>query len=508
MPQPNHLIWPNHFHPRPGQEQAPTKAPVRIPATLLDLFYLRNAPDRPTELTAVVGCLQGDLDVRVGDAIHSLPEDIRRQIRAAEVSRRGVFRALTVRELYIATLDAVDQEAHVAGFNDALYLYGRMQARIMCGMGATGATPLNNEGRFTLGRIDLLHAYLEGVRHAFQSPVETAAVAYHFMVPTEPALNIVQGSGIALVYPILDPLISNSIDNTFVVVRIIYDLLVRLQQDMVQEQHRHSFATVEIPVPSRQRLEAELQADGYAIRGDVAEQQINQPHDPRANIWLQRLRALAQQWSAPQIRLPPQATPQDYLQLIADVLPAIRTSEDTAMTQALANLLEARVTPVQQPLIAQPPAQPRADRSTAPSGRGKYEPPIVSAVPPMPKQDWSRDFVRPADSPRQNPQPSTRRLEGGIPVYTGVTRKLTPDQLAWWQRSDGTTPATEMQGLTSKDDWIRDFLAEKSTGIAPAPVADTLPATDNWSEDFASSNATKQPNAPENQWSNDFEPKD
>jgi hypothetical protein len=65
-----------------------------------------------------------------------------------------------------------------------------------------------------------------------------------------------------------------------------------------------------------------------------------------------------------------------------------------------------------------------------------------------------------------------------------------------------------MQGLTSKDDWIRDFLAEKSTGIAPAPVADTLPATDNWSEDFASSNATKQPNAPENQWSNDFEPKD
>lgn len=65
----------------------------------------------------------------VGDAIQALPEISARR-RAAEVSRRGAFRALTVRELYIATLDAVDQEARVAGFNDALYLYGRMQARI------------------------------------------------------------------------------------------------------------------------------------------------------------------------------------------------------------------------------------------------------------------------------------------------------------------------------------------------------------------------------------------
>ncbi|KPV54634.1 hypothetical protein SE17_02555 [Kouleothrix aurantiaca] len=480
---------------------------MRIPATLLDLFYLRSAPDSPAELTAVVGCLQGDIGVVVGDAMQALPEDIRGQIRAAEVSRRGVFRALAVRELYITTLDAVDQEARVAGFNDALYLYGRMQACIRWDRHQARTTPLNNEGRLMVGRLDLLQAYLEGSAHAFQSLIEAETTAYHFMLPVEPTANVVQGSGIALVYPILDPLISNSIDNSFVVMRIVYDLLLRLQQDMVQEQHRHAFVTAEIPVPSRQRLEAELQADGYAIRGDVAEQQINQPHDPQANTWLQRLRALAQQWAAPQIKLPPQATPRDYLQLIADVLPAIRTSEDTAMAQALANLLEARVTPVRQPLIAQIPAQPRADRSTAPSGRRKYAPPIVSAVPPMPKQDWSRDFVRPADSPRQNPQPSTRRPAGGIPGYTGVTQKLTPDQLAWWQRSEGTTPATEMQGLTSKDDWIQDFLAEKSTGIAPAPVADTLPATDNWSDDFASSNATKQPNVPENQWSDDFEPK-
>lgn len=510
MSQPPPVIWPNHFQPRPGQEQSPPEAPVRIPATLLDLFYLRNAPDSPAELTAVVGCLQGDIDVLVGDAMQALPEDIRGQIRAAEVSRRGAFRALTVRELYIATLDAVDQEARVAGFNDALYLYGRMQALITCDMVAARTTPLNNEGRFTIGRLDLFHAYIEGVTHAFQSPAEAAAVAYHFMLPVEPAANVARGSGVALVYPILDPLIFSSIDNTFVVMRIIYDLLVRLQQDMVQEQHRHSFATAEIPVPSRQRLEGELQADGYAIRGNVAEQQLNQPHDPQANTWLHRLRALAQQWSAPQIMLPPQATPRDYLRLIADVLPAIRTPEDITMAQALANLLAVRVTPVQQSPIAQPPAQPRADRSTAPAAPQRHAPPRVSSVPPAPKQDWSRDFARPAAPTGQNPQPSIGFPAGGMPAYTGKTQKLTPDQLAWWQRLDGTTHANEAPGLTSKDDWTQDFLAEHGAEVArvSTAAADKSPAIDDWSKDFGSPNVTKPPKAPENQWSDDFEPKD
>ena len=97
-----------------------------------------------------------------------------------------------------------------------------------------------------------------------------------------------------------------------------------------------------------------------------------------------------------------------------------------------------------------------------------------------------------------------------MPAYTGKTQKLTPDQLAWWQRSDGTTHANEAQRVTSKDDWTQDFLAEHGAEVArvPTAAADKSPAIDDWSRDFGSPNATKQPNTPENQWSDDFEPKD
>lgn len=491
MTQPTDQIWPHNFQPSPGREQ-PAQAPLRIPASVLDLFYLRPSTANAAELAAVIGCLKGDLELVVGDQIGALPEELQAQIRAADVSRRGVFRAITARELYVAALDAVDQDMRVAGLNDALHLYVRMQAQAAPGGGAMRTVGLSQAGQLTIGRLDLLRAFLDGAEHVFQSSADAGAHVYHLMLPAAPLAEIERGSGIVLVYPILDPLVLNSVDNSFVVMRIAYDLLVRLQQDMLGEQHGHAFGSAQLPVPSRRRLEAELQADGYAIVGDTAEQQAQPRADGQASSLLQRLRSLAQQWSAPRIALPPQARPEDYLRLIGGVLPAISTPEDLAVAEALARLVEARASPAHgrsaPPLVGpRQPVQPSVPSSP---------PARQSAARPTTKHSWSQDFAAPPA-----PQPASGAAwweQQGATAYTGETQKLTP--------ADATAHAAQL--LSSKDDWMQDFLAEQGAQAqrAPGPQRAAAQPARSWSSDFAGGAQPKQPEQPDDDWVGDFGP--
>ena len=262
MNQPGTRLWPMYFQPWPTQVEPAIQPALRIPATVVDLFSIRDPESGRAERVAIIACLEGSIDVVAAPASQALDHAIQDQIQISEVNRRGRFRQITAAELYITTLDAVEQEIQTPGFNDAVYLYGRIQARISFSHGRTHVTRLDNAGRFAVGRLDVLYACKEMAAHVFHSPDGNDEQLYHLMIPAASADEIAYGRGVVLMYPLLDTLGSANVGNTVVVMRTAYDLLARLQQDMIAEQHRHPFTNAVVPIPNRRRLERELEADG------------------------------------------------------------------------------------------------------------------------------------------------------------------------------------------------------------------------------------------------------
>lgn len=167
---------------------------MRLPVALVDLFDLQAPGGRVTRV-AVLNCLGGALLVAAGDALATLPAPIPAQITAATVSNRGQFRTIHARELFIATLDAVEQEVQARGLNDAVTLYARMQARVEATTEQLAVTQLTQPGQCIVGRLDMLHAYQLSVEHRFQLPSAAPAYHYQFMVPLAPREAIAGGGG-------------------------------------------------------------------------------------------------------------------------------------------------------------------------------------------------------------------------------------------------------------------------------------------------------------------------
>lgn len=309
--QPDQSAWPKYFLPRPGKEHAAREAQARIPATLMDLLYIQDPMTGAAQLVALLGCLGGHMLVVPDGAFTTLPDDLQRHIKTVEVDQRGIFRAIRARELYVLVLDAIDQDVAVQGFNDPVYLFSRMQAKIVTTAGSLQTAPLANEGRLAVGRLDMLHAYQQSLGCALANPLAPNEHTYQFLLPAAPRQEIEQGSGIVLIYPMLDPLTINSSDNSFIVMRLVYEVLARLQQDMVDEGIDHPFTRLAVPVPSRGRLESELMAEGYEIKGEYAIKQ-RQATGTQTGGFLSHLRQLAARWSEPRILLPDQARPEVY----------------------------------------------------------------------------------------------------------------------------------------------------------------------------------------------------
>lgn len=280
-----------------------------------------------------------------------------------------------------------------------------------------------------------------------------------------------------LLYPTLDPAVFGDSDNTVLALRIAYDLLAQLQHDMQQEGVQHPFNDRLLPVPSRHRLVAELEADGYTIRGNVAVQDGGRTASGAASgSLLARLRTLARFWTAPQIALPPQATPEDYQEIIARVLSAIVADADRAMLQALAQRLDMQPAatgetirlaslPTRLPSVPETPQPRPAPQPTRPpsvSGTSQSRSDTQSA-----RRDWASDFA----APPTRRQPAKTHPPGGevLPKRGGA--------------------------VSAKDDWIKDLLAERG----PPPQRETQ---HHWQRDFDTASETPKPH--ENDWSDDF----
>jgi hypothetical protein len=134
--------------------------------------------------------------------------------------------------------------------------------------------------------------------------------------------------GLGLVYPVFEEYMFHSPENSAVSMRLVYDLLLALQNDLRAAKCKHEFVSVSIRVPNRLSLEQELMNAGYEIRGDEAvllgTELLKAPPDKLGT----RLRRWRVERDAERVTLLPQATPEDYRWLVFKALDAVAEVEE------------------------------------------------------------------------------------------------------------------------------------------------------------------------------------
>lgn len=430
--------WPAHVEPRSGQEQPPADAPYRMPVYLADVFFIRSPEERASAMVAVAACVGGELAVFAGAELEGLEREeteLASQLQAVRIAQRDVFRTIQANELFVGTIDAIEQNARTAGFNDPVDIDGTLQARLGWDGRTVTRLALDNAVRMLAGRLDLLAAYRTGNEHAFQNPRSSAGHTHHFFVPLAPAETIERGEGIALLYPLLDPAVSAQADNAVLAMRVAYDLLIRLQEEMRERAAPPAVAARLLPVPSRPMLEDELVASGYDIRGDIARRvRSAAPGDQERLPFLENLLRAFDRKPGDDVLLAPQATPNDYAGIIDEILPLVSTPGDTRMHAALAARLRpaapATAVPVarQAPSPAAPPpavapATPRR-RSRSPQSFDADFAPIPGQARSEPEPTWEDDFAPPGladahDNEGQRDGPNDRSFASDFEPPTG-----------------------------------------------------------------------------------------
>jgi hypothetical protein len=168
---------------------------------------------------------------------------------------------LDVAELYVFDLQVLELLMDAPGVNDAMYLYGALRGPYP----ATKGSPVSTiEGQLTVTRSDLLSALVDGTRDAFAyRPEGHGSRCVHALLPGERAEILDGGQGTVLAFP-LAPVwtLDSLVPNDRVAGQIFYDVLHALYRDLREP--------LELPVPSRAAVAAELQAEGFTIEGDTA----------------------------------------------------------------------------------------------------------------------------------------------------------------------------------------------------------------------------------------------
>lgn len=476
----NQAPWPDFFE----VDQSTTEQTAHAPKNLIDAFYIRPYENGPTTFIGVVGNEDGSLQTVVNDSTLPLSGSIPEQVEAVRIAQRDIFRGITADRIAVLGINAIEQNIATRGFNDPVALYGDLATANPNGPEHANAT---RRGRMVVGRLDFLQAYRTGIDNALRSvnPENANARIIPLLLPVGANQNN-QRPEVVLAYPIFDPMTVEYGDNGVFTRHIVYDLLVRLQHDLVEEGVSHPLSSYELPVPNRKRLEAELAVDGYRIEGDQAVRVKAQSNAPAQGL-LGRLRQITQGWGAERITLPPEATDVDYVAVIDEIVPHIQTPHDRAIATLAGSMVAARVAytearpapfrwnrpaaqPVARPAPAQPGHPPRP--SSAPANQSASQPPK--------KTDYSQVFATSAPSPEAAKQAARTQWEqafdivGHMPLSANVPASPAAH----------TTHAT----AAGADKWGAVF----ETPTAPEPAA----RADKWAGVFATASSVEQ-TAPE-----------
>jgi hypothetical protein len=379
-------------------------------ARAIDAFVIGGA--RSPRRVVVARDLAGDLHLVDEDGPAGLPDALRRDVGRHEIARGRPPRFVDVDELWLYSIDLLEQPADSPGTNDPVQLYGRLSGP----WGSSSSPPQACDGQLTITRGDLLRAFAEAGSQPF---LVEGGVILHALLPGERVEDVAAGRGVVLAYPLL-PLDAGGLDggNEACVVQVFDGLVHALQDDLRNHQTSSSFAARMLPILDRRALESRLAAEGFTVEGDVAFR--------KTGFLSKERQPLPREWRV------------DDLDAVArDALAALPGFPD-ARSAALWLRTQARAPAI---ALVPPATAPGALKSGPPPSGGS--PPLSTKPVTVTEQpfrrrapDWMNDFAAPAGAP-----PPRR-----TPVSPKSSTSPTPSTTAGRPASPGARP-----------DWMKDF---------------------------------------------------
>lgn len=233
----------------------------------------------------------------------------------------------------------------------------------------------HGEGELVLRVSELLYALCEAVQNPFRY---SNGAFYGLALPGESEETLRQGRGLILAYAVPPAeLRAAGVGNEEWMKMAFFECLQTIQNDMKEIKPKAPFSLMNLPVPSRSMLVAELKQQGYEIVQDRAVSNMNR--GTLAGRMLKMFGNLTGQG----FTLPPEATLQDYLKLGRETLANVFEPVPYRMKALL---------PPPPPPTPPPPKPEYMTVTTSPSIPKATPPAPTPQLPNTPANDWMNDF--------------------------------------------------------------------------------------------------------------------
>ncbi|MBX3170437.1 MAG: hypothetical protein KF760_23730 [Candidatus Eremiobacteraeota bacterium] len=345
---------PSNFIPHADELERQTPLSEAIwPEHALDIFSNR----------LVTLCNDGQLREVLSDS--ALPREVKNEVACHRVSvpqvRKMWFSDYAL--MNVKTLDTDEGEK------------GQRMARLSGTLFDDGQ---QGEGELVLRVSELLYALCEAVQNPFRY---SNGAFYGLALPGDSEESLRQGRGLILAYAVPPAeLRAAGIGNEEWMKMAFFECLQTIQNDMKEMKPKAPFSLLNLPVPSRSLLIAELKQQGYEIVQDRAISNMNR--GTLAGRMLKMFGNLTGQGFS----LPPEATLADYVKLGRETLASVFEPIPYRMKALL------------------PPPPPPLTMTTSPSIPKAPPPPPAPQLPSTSANDWMSDFGG-GPAPRPGPPP-------------------------------------------------------------------------------------------------------
>ncbi len=435
---------PRYFVPRSGPlEQASGEPPPIM--QIIDSFLI--GASHLVEMDCVVGVdALGDLQMCGRSAVSQMDEILQGQLTFNELSCQSGRRILSLTRFYLFAMQLLEQPGDSPGINDPIYLYGKL-----FGLFPNAANTVGVEGQLTVTRADVLHGIAESARYGFTYAVGTnhsalATRCFHFLAPGDNESDLNKGAGVVIVYPLpTAELAATDPSNELTVKQMLFDVLQSLKKDLQANNVQSKLSNLELPIPSRQSLEMNLEARGYKVKGNLARRAMSASSGsgPLDNV----LSNLYGKLSRDRLDLPPEGSLDDFLEITRKTIQSIkgwppeknkvlarlcRTATPDEIARASQTIESETVKVSKTP--QRPASMVKNDELSRPFVR--RDAPVVNAGPP----DWMKDFMK------AHMQSSS--------VITQFHQNAKSNAAS--AQSQNSSPKKE-NTLAGNSDWVKDF---------------------------------------------------
>lgn len=429
---------------------------ILSPAHIIDSFFIGSRHLEEREWIVATDGLGGLL--MLPDAQRtSFTESAQHELAFNEISNANGGRLIEAAEVFLFDLQLLEQPAGAQGWNDPVYLYGRLYGPYP--ESADKPQP-GVEGQLTVTRCDLLQGIVDEAASAFRYAGTDATAGqslrcFRLLLPGDTEEEIRRGVGVILAYPLLPAeLTTADVSNEIVVSQLLYDLLSALKEDLEREQLTHPLRQLILPVPSRALLEQQLLSQGYEIKGDNASKKVDSGAGFKG--------FLASVFGAlmdDTLKLPPEAEVDEFLDIARRTLAAL-PGWPSVRAVALRNCV--KLAPARRKLYSAPPPLIRTPQLSAPlPAVHAPQPTRRSSEPP----EWMKDFI----SAHQRPNAMPPRLTS----TTGLKRH--------------TVPTKKVDSPQTEPEWIKDFEQAppaRQANDAKRQRQSNEPGKPGWMDDF------------------------